>query len=245
MHWKRVLAQESVESITLHPFKPGRAYVSVENEGLYFTQTLQESDPVFEKVQPFPFWRPKRVFYQPENPCEVWVCTMGGGLWKGESPHPVADFQYTSDGRTLHLFNNSQNGQYVFWEFGDGFASSEFMPQHTYNANGLYTVSLTVENGCSTSRQTQIVTIQGTGISPTPSPGIRLFPNPASGQVVISGLPGAAREAVLRDILGREAGRVPVLADQIDLSGVAPGVYSLQFLDEREIVGYARVLIER
>lgn len=85
--WTRIFANENAESFTIHPLKPNTAYLTVENNGLYFTQNLNATIPVFEKVTTFPWWRPKRVFFNPENACEVWVTTMGGGLWKGETDH--------------------------------------------------------------------------------------------------------------------------------------------------------------
>lgn len=84
--WTRIWASESAESITIHPEKPGTAYVSAENDGLYFTETLAAAQPVFAAVHTFPWWRPKRIFFHPNRTSEVWVTTMGGGLWNGQSP---------------------------------------------------------------------------------------------------------------------------------------------------------------
>ena len=38
-----------------------------------------------------------------------------------------------------------------YWEFGDGFTSSEFEPSHQYNSTGEYKVTLTVTNSCNCS----------------------------------------------------------------------------------------------
>ena len=83
--WTRVFAHETAESITIHPSKPGTAYLTTENDALFFTENLGAAQPVFEKVVAYPWWRPKRVFFNPFNACEVWVTSMGGGLWKGET----------------------------------------------------------------------------------------------------------------------------------------------------------------
>lgn len=90
LSWTRVFAHERAESITIHPELPGVAYLSVENEGLFFTQNLNDAAPVFERVATLPYWRPKRVFFQPDNACRVWVATMGGGMWQGETPGDCA-----------------------------------------------------------------------------------------------------------------------------------------------------------
>ncbi len=81
--WTRIFANEQAESITIHPTKPETAYLTTERNGLFFTENLGAAQPTFEQVASFPFWRPKRVFFKPGNACEVWVATMGGGLWKG------------------------------------------------------------------------------------------------------------------------------------------------------------------
>lgn len=86
-NWTRIFANESAESISIHPETPGTAYFSAENDGLYFTDNLGTA-PVFNRLASFPFWRPKRVFFKPGNTKEVWVTTMGGGLWKGNTPDP-------------------------------------------------------------------------------------------------------------------------------------------------------------
>lgn len=50
----------------------------------------------------------------------------------------------------VNFTNESQNGVTYRWEFGDGFASAELNPTHTYNTPGEYMVTLTVTNseGC-------------------------------------------------------------------------------------------------
>jgi PKD repeat protein len=59
--------------------------------------------------------------------------------------------------------NQSQNlAQYFSWNFGDGNTSTEQNPAHTYTANGLYTVTLTVTNniGSNTLSNTNYITVQ-------------------------------------------------------------------------------------
>ncbi|MFN0033849.1 MAG: PKD domain-containing protein [Saprospiraceae bacterium] len=91
--WTRIFATppaDQTESISIHPAKPGTAYLAVENDGLFFTEDLGAATPTFERVSSYPWWRPKRVFFPPGNPCEVWVTSMGGGLWKGETDTPLS-----------------------------------------------------------------------------------------------------------------------------------------------------------
>ncbi len=81
--WERVFVHERTESATIFPSNPNVMYVSVELEGLFFTKSLTSAAPNFEKLDNFPFPRPKRVFFNPYTTGEIWVTTMGGGLWRG------------------------------------------------------------------------------------------------------------------------------------------------------------------
>ncbi|MBL7827461.1 MAG: hypothetical protein JNJ57_12565, partial [Saprospiraceae bacterium] len=85
LNWTRIYAHETAESITIHPGNPNIAYLTVENDGLYYTENLTDPQPVFSRVTSFPFWRPKRVFFKPGHWSDVWVTTMGGGLWEGRT----------------------------------------------------------------------------------------------------------------------------------------------------------------
>ncbi len=109
--WTRIFANESAESIAIHPTKPGTAYLTAENDGLFFTENLGAA-PSFERVDAFPFWRPKRVFFNPNNPDETWVTTMGGGIWKSKAIVP-GQVDYTA---STEDFPNPERGFYHYTE---------------------------------------------------------------------------------------------------------------------------------
>lgn len=114
--WTRIWANELAESITIHPSVPGAAYVTAENDGLFFTSNLGAA-PSIERVEAFPFWRPKRVFFKPGNACELWVTTMGGGIWKGVSELPGQ----VSYAPSTENFVNPERG---FMQFSETFSSN-------------------------------------------------------------------------------------------------------------------------
>jgi len=90
--WERIFAHERTESCTIYPGLPAVMYVSVEMEGLFMTNDLTNDQPQFARVKSFPFPRPKRMFFNPYKPSELWVSTMGGSFWKGQhSPTPVTE----------------------------------------------------------------------------------------------------------------------------------------------------------
>ena len=63
---------------------------------------------------------------------------------------PVASFTYLTDGLTVSISNSSQYGETYAWDFGDGGTSVDENPVHTYAADGIYLISLTVTNNAGT-----------------------------------------------------------------------------------------------
>lgn len=91
----------------------------------------------------------------------------------GSSPL-VADFSVTPTMGTAPLvaqFRDASTGMISAWtwNFGDGGASSDQNPQHTYNATGSYTVSLTISGtgGNATSSKNNVVTVNAPPVSPS------------------------------------------------------------------------------
>jgi len=71
------------------------------------------------------------------------------------------------------------------WSFGDGVASSEKNPSHTYLSPGNYSVTLTVSNayGSSSATKQNYITVTGVGPTPTPTP----TPVPGSDRISLKG----------------------------------------------------------
>jgi hypothetical protein len=71
-----------------------------------------------------------------------------------------AGFNSSTNGTLATFTNTTTNGMSYSWDFGDGSASTETDPAHTYSADGVYTVVLTATNACGSSTVTQTVTIR-------------------------------------------------------------------------------------
>ena len=82
-HWSRIFAQDSVTSVTLHPLDPDQAYVTTENQSLWYTSQIHTASPVFTQVTGYPFMHPERVFFNPFAPADLWVASFGNGLKVG------------------------------------------------------------------------------------------------------------------------------------------------------------------
>ena len=98
-------------------------------------------------------------------------------------------------------FSKSQNID-LRWEFGDGNESTEQNPVHTYAAEGIYEVLFIWSNEYSTDTVSLELEIGTTSLSEAPFSFVRIFPNPASDQFTLDGLPIGGQLSV-RDHLGR------------------------------------------
>ncbi len=114
--------------------------------------------------------------------------TLTQSICLGISPNPQATFSYEDTGGTILFTNLSQNaytaqGGYFTWDFGDGSppVSTEH-PNHTYEENGSYTVTLTLIVCQDTSVITQTIDVQTVSLPTDPLKGennLSVYPNPA------------------------------------------------------------------
>ena len=72
---------------------------------------------------------------------------------------PQADFDFDVNGRTVDFTNLTNGGSVFIWDFGDTHASTNENPQHTYDMDGDYNVTLNVTNACGSSQITKTVVV--------------------------------------------------------------------------------------
>ncbi len=133
------------------------------------------------------------------------------------------------------------------WSFGDGATDTVPNPVHSYAAEGMYNVCLTVSNprGADTLCRELQVLVSSTG-EPTGG-GLRLeiFPNPAPPDVPATlfaeGLPAAEVAGTVRDALGRIVRRFSApavngrLRQELDVRGLPAGVYFVALVSEKGV----------
>ncbi|MEN8155439.1 MAG: T9SS type A sorting domain-containing protein [Bacteroidota bacterium] len=101
-------------------------------------------------------------------------------------PLPVSNFSYVPENLELSLFSLSENADYFYWDFGDGFTSTEENPVHIYSLPGVYSVSLsTASEQCTGSTISRTVTLSATSVLDAKEKSFRIYPNPADGIVTI------------------------------------------------------------
>lgn len=76
-------------------------------------------------------------------------------------PPPDADFGYNNSDDPTFSFVDLSVGFITgwFWDFGDGFDTTERYPEHTYVTNGIYTVTLIVSGPGGDDSQTRNVPV--------------------------------------------------------------------------------------
>ena len=99
--------------------------------------------------------------------------------------YPVSNFTFSALGGTVNFTNTSTNGVTYLWDFGDSTTSIAKNPLHTFTKSGVYTVQLTVYNGCGNNVSSQQIIMVGIK-SFNASNKIEVYPNPASSDITIS-----------------------------------------------------------
>ena len=125
------------------------------------------------------------------------------------TPQPAAGFTSAVQGApySIAFTNTSTDAATYNWSFGDNQTSTSASPVHTYNQNGVYTVTLTATNGNCTDVFTAQVTVVGVSVDEVPNTinNIRLFPNPNNGVATLE--IGASENAdvviSIADVTGR------------------------------------------
>lgn len=72
---------------------------------------------------------------------------------------PIANFSSLVNGQKVQFTDNSIDATTYEWNFGDGNTSNEKSPEHEYEMDGEYTVTLTVSNICGSHVSTRTVRI--------------------------------------------------------------------------------------
>ncbi len=120
---------------------------------------------------------------------------------------PIAGFTSSVQNRTVTFTNTSQNSTVYTWDFGDGNTSNALNPIHTYDSDGVYTVTLNASNVCGSSVLQLVVTVLTIRTHmPTWLDKMVLAPNPTDQQfsLWIEAEPAQSMSATLFDMLGRE-----------------------------------------
>ncbi len=100
--------------------------------------------------------------------------------------------------------NNSVHYDSVHWDFGDGSSSNAINPIHTYNLSDSFRVVLSVFKCGQMDTFSQIVVIQDiVSLENIPNPFIKIYPNPASRQLLVESERLTVERLEIIDALGK------------------------------------------
>jgi hypothetical protein len=162
-------------------------------------------------------------------------------------PHVVAGFTYTVSGLTVTFTNTSQHGNAYTWYYGDGDSSysTAGTHTHTYPYDNTWTVTLIADtSGYCNDSYTQTITIITTGLQNLSNQNkLLVYPNPSSGRTTVEiSLTSPKADLEIVNILGERVvhrsvstGKNQLLKEDVDLSGLANGVYFIKLKSESEI----------
>lgn len=158
--------------------------------------------------------------------------------------------------KTIMLQNTSPAYCSWQWHFGDGDSSSIRNPTHTYNDTGSYTTSLVTRAGNDWDTASMQVHVADTSTVNSPqstavSAQMRLYPNPASEYIILSGyipenITGAKAE--FYDMQGRlvktETLKSGLVNRSISTRGFTMGVYAYRVFSNEANIATGRIFIE-
>lgn len=148
---------------------------------------------------------------------------------------PVADFAWSFQlAYKAQFIDQSLNFPTTyFWNFGDGTASTQSNPLHTFTSNGTFNVCLTVTNSFGSDQTCKDVFITGVGIEDLAfSANISMFPNPTTGKAMLRFNNGTSSDftVTVYNVLGETVLTTPkykagVAQVELNLSNAASGLY--------------------
>lgn len=130
--WTRISSSDRLSSCTFSPANSNELYFTTEQEGLWHTDNIRATSPVFDQVADYPFKQPERVFFNPYDATEIWVTSFGNGLRVGSDvtsrPH-IGELSWANSGIVLGW--SSTNGSVYSVQKRTNLASGAFTPVAT------------------------------------------------------------------------------------------------------------------
>ena len=167
---------------------------------------------------------------------------------------PLARWRYTQDTlEPLEVFFTDLSDYEPtewFWDFGDGFTSTEQNPTHFFGEVGTYEVCLTVSNENSNDTQCKTLTFEIVDTNteaPTYEPIAQVFPNPFQRYLSFSlrkdWLPVDTR-VVVYDAVGRmvQNRQLATGMNTLDMGGASAGIYFYQISEAGNILQQGKVV---
>ncbi len=159
-----------------------------------------------------------------------------------EKALPQANFTTdNTNSPTIIFTNTSTNADSYNWDLGDGTTSTTANVEHTYTANGNYTISLEVVNTCGNSTHEETLTIATIDTKTIDKDNIKLYPNPANNYFKIE--LGKAYKQIKSISIIDNSGKVVYFSNKINQSTLSlstknlkSGIYLINLEKSKEVI---------
>ncbi len=111
--WVRIDTLAWVYSITFDPVHAGQAYITTQQEGLWFSSDIEADSPSITLLNQYPFRQPNRVYFNPYNQNEVWVNSFGNGLRMGDLTILNTGLDKVTQQASINIYPNPNSGQFT------------------------------------------------------------------------------------------------------------------------------------
>lgn len=103
---------DRVTSITFSPTNANEIYLSTETQGLWWSNNINNSTPIFSLVNSYDFRQPERIFFNPSSPNEIWVSSFGNGMKMGNVVTGIKQVGSGSRQLEVKVFPNPNDGNF-------------------------------------------------------------------------------------------------------------------------------------
>jgi len=167
------------------------------------------------------------------NTINLTIYANAGAVYSGTSS--VVNFTCAATGGTAFA-----------WTFGDAGTSPLQNPSHTYAANGNYTANVVITRGCNSITLTVPIGITTDVAGLFTDNSVQVFPNPSKGKISISIDSYDMFDVLILNIEGRVVYKDHTALNnkEIDLEGLAKGLYLLQLKDKDNKLISKKIVIE-
>ena len=147
----------------------------------------------------------------------------------------IAGFTSATTDLSVQFTNTSWRSTDYYWTFGDGAISNVSNPQHTYAADGNYTVTLIASNECGSDTIQQVISVEVAALTSNNLDLFKIAQLEKGLFLLSSSTHLSMNNIVLVDLLGNEISSKAIKVDseigevQIDLRNFADGIYMIQF----------------
>lgn len=146
---------------------------------------------------------------------------------------PKAGFQLVGFENIVMFTDTSVNSTYWYWDFGDGYFSTEQNPTHEYESAGEFLTVQFVSNDLLSWDTVSIIISSYVGVNEKFEKYVKVFPNPVTNSISIKNISNTRTKLDLLNLSGQVLSSEFLEAKQIktlDVSLLKPGVYI--FYDE-------------